>query len=459
MEFRSAELRRERLATSSTIRIPMKTWLMIASVLFGSIAHAQTPCSAKLLVSGYFSNVHVYDACSGAFERVLDDTGRISGAQTTRIGPDGKLYVISESNGRVLRYNAQTFEYEAIAATMANNFGATGLVFSPSGEMLVAGYNADLVRRYNPATGAVLGDLFSARASGLNGPDNGMVYGPDGRLYIPGYDSDTVVRFDPANGQTSVFITAGSGGLNETRGILFETGGETVLISSEGGGQVLRYNATTGAFVAAVISGLNRPTGLAYHPDGSLLVGDAVAVRKYDPQTGALRSVLATAAAGGVSGLTYITVLPVASTVDLTQVGSQYFVTGTGPLSGRSIIIDNVISTSGTNFGAAFNPAAVVIKRWGSLRLEFTSCTRGTFSWDSSGANSAGFGTGSYPIERAIDNETTQRCVQQGFANANDLLWVPGTWYGGAARNGEGLLIDKTLDGNAFVAWFTYRPQ
>mgnify|MGYP000092970070 CR=1 FL=1 len=34
-----------------------------------------------------------------------------------------------------------------------------------------------------------------------------------------------------------------------------------------------------------------------------------------------------------------------------------------------------------------------------------------------------------------------------------------GSWYGGDARNGEGILIDKTADGRAFVAWFTYRPR
>lgn len=288
----------------------MKTVVMITLALAAGVADAQTSCSAKLLVSGYFSNVHIYDACSGAFERALDTEGRIAGAQATRIGPDGKLYVISETNGRVLRYSATTFEFEAIAANVAANFGATGLSFSGSDEMLVGGYSADLVRRYNLSTGNLAGDLFPAGASGLNGPDNGQVFGPDGKLYIPGYDSDNVIRFDPGTSQTSVFIATRSGGLNETRGIQFETGGQSVLITSEGSGQVLRYNASTGAFITALISGLNRPTGMAYHPDGSLLVGDAVAVRKYDPQTGALLGVLATAAAGAVNGLTFITIVP-----------------------------------------------------------------------------------------------------------------------------------------------------
>jgi DNA-binding beta-propeller fold protein YncE len=436
----------------------MKAWLTYALLLAAGGVDAQTTCSAKLLVSGYFSNVHVYDACTGAYERVLDSDGRISGAQATRVGPDGKLYVMSEMNGRVLRYDANTLAFEAIAVNLAANYGGTGFAFSGANEILVGGYTYDGVRRYNLAAGTLIGDAFPPRASGLNGPDNGMVFGPDGKLYIPGYDSDSVVRFDPATGQTSIFIAAHAGGLNETRGIQFEPGGQSVLITSEGSGQVLRFNAATGAFIAAIISGLDRPTGMAYHPDGSLLVGDAVAVRKYDPQTGALRGVLATAGAGEVNALTYITVLPVTASVDLTQVGSQYWVSGTGAIAGRTITVDDVISTTGAAFGADFNPANVAIKRWGSLRLAFTSCTQGMFSWDSNGASSAGFGSGSYPVQRAIENEPTERCLAQGFDNANDLQWIPGTWFGGSSRNGEGLLIDKTVDGRAFVAWFTYRP-
>lgn len=439
----------------------MKLAWMIALGLAASTAQAQSSCSARLLVSGYFSNnVHVYNACSGAFERLLDNQNRIAGAQTTRVGADGKLYVVSEGNGQVLRYDAQSLAFEDAAVALPATFGGTGLVLAAGGEFWVAGYNYDGVRRFS-SSGQSLGDAVAPRAAGLNGADNGMVVGPDGRLYVPGYDSDNVVRRDPASGQTSVFIAAGAGGLNETRGILFEPGGQSVLVSSEGNGRVLRYNASTGAFLSTAISGLNRPTGMAYHPDGSLLVADADAVVKYDPVSYANRGVLTTSAAGQVSGTTFITVVPVASTspIDQTQVGNQYWVSGSGPINQRSIEVETVVSTVGPAFGADYNPAELVVKRWGSMRVEFTSCTQANFSWDASGANSSGFGSGSYVMQRAAANEFTQRCQQQGFANANDLQWIVGTWYGGDARNGEGILIDKLLDGRAFVAWFTYRPR
>lgn len=439
----------------------MKFAMMIAFSLAASSLQAQTACSHRLLVSGYFSNnVHVFDACSGAFERLLDNNNRISGAQTTRIGSDGKLYVVSEGNGQILRYDAGTLAFDDGVIALPTNFGGTGMVLTEGGEIWVAGYNYDGVRRFS-STGQSLGDAVAPRAGGLNGADNGMVIGPDGRLYVPGYDSDNVVRRDPGTGQTSTFISPGAGGLNETRGILFEPGGQTVLISSEGNGRVLRYNAASGAFIATAINGLNRPTGLAYHPDGSLLVADADSVDKYDPTTYAVRGTLATSAAGQVGGPTFITLLPVpaAQTVDLSQVGTQYWISGLGPIIQRSIAIDLVASTTGPAFGNAYNPAELVAKRWGSMRIDFTSCTRANFSWESSGTDSAGFGNGSYAMQRIVENELTQRCLAQGFDNAHDMQWIVGSWYGGDARNGEGILIDKTLDGRAFVAWFTYRPR
>jgi DNA-binding beta-propeller fold protein YncE len=439
----------------------MKFALMIAFSLAAGTVQAQTSCSHRLLVSGYFSNnVHVYDACSGAFERLLDDRNRIAGAQTTRVSDDGKLYVVSEGNGQILRYDAATLAFEDGVIALPANFGGTGMVLADGGEIWVAGYNYDGVRRFS-ASGQSLGDAVAPRAGGLNGADNGMVVGPDGRLYVPGYDSNNVVRRDPATGQTTQFISGGSGGLNETRGILFEPGGQTVLVSSEGNGRVLRYNAASGAFIATAIGGLNRPTGMAYHPDGSLLIADADSVDKYDPTSYALRSTLALSAAGQVSGPTFITLLPVNATptIDLSQVGSQYWISGLGPITQRTIAIDLMASTTGPAFGSAFDPAELIAKRWGSVRIEFTSCTHANFSWDSTGGDSAGFGTGNYPMQRIVENELTQRCLAQGFDNANDMQWIVGSWYGGDARNGEGILIDKTIDGRAFVAWFTYRPR
>lgn len=440
----------------------MRLYPSLLACLLSAGAFAQAPvhCATRLLVSGYNSNnVHLYDGCDGSFLRVLDEAGRIQGAQATVIGPDNKLYVVSEGNGRILRYDANTLAFDGVAISLPTGFGATGMAIAGN-EVYVSGYDYDGVKRYNLTSGAFIADAIAPGTAGLNGADNGMVFGPDGKLYVPGYDSSNVLRHDPATGQTSVFVAAGSGGLNAARGILFEPGGQTVLISSELGGEVIRYDVVTGAKLASVITALNRPTGMAFHPDGDLLVTTRNAVGKYDPQTGVLRRSAAAAAAGGANGLTFVTVLgDAASAPDARQIGSQYWITGTGRIEGRTLIVDDMVSTVGAAFGAQFDPEEIELRRWGQLRIVFTSCHEAQFSWESRGAESANFGSGGYPLIRLLPSELTERCLAQGFANASDLQWINGGWYGGEARGGEGLLIDKTSDGRAFVAWFTYRPR
>lgn len=410
-------------------------------------------CPSRLLVSGFLSNnVYVYDACSGAFERTLDDAGRLHGPQAIRIGPDGLLWIVAEESRKVQRYRADTLDFVDTFATLPVGFGATGVDFAPNGDVLVGGYDYDGVRRYS-ASGAALTDAIAPRAAGLNGPDNGLAFGPDGRLYVPGYDSSTIVRYDPATGQSATLVASGSGALFQTRGILFEPGGDTMLVTSEGSGKVLRYRVADGAFVGQLIDGLPRPTGIGYAPDGKLLVADAGGVSKYEPATGAKLATMLSATPGGIDGLTFLAVIPAS------QVGSQYWVSGTGSIAGRTLTVADVVSTNGAAFGAAFDPADVAVRRWGALTIEFTSCTQASFSWRSSDASSAGFGDGAYPIVRLLPNELTAECERVGFANADAMTWIVGSWYGGASRNGEGLLIDKTASGVPFVAWFTYRPR
>jgi sugar lactone lactonase YvrE len=421
-------------------------------------ASAQT-CPSQLLVSGFLSNnVYIYDACTGAFQRTLDDAGRLHGPQAIKIGPDGLLWVVAEESRKVQRYRADTFAFVDTALTLPVGFGATGIAFQGNGDILVSGYDYDGVRRFS-SSGQSLPDAIAPHAAGLNGPDNGMAFGPDGKLYVPGYDSHTVVRYDPDSGQSITLVPSGSGALHQTRGILFEPGGETMLVTSEGSGKVLRFRVADGAFVRELITGLSVPTGIGYAPDGKLLVADVGGVSKYDPSTGAKLQTMLSATPGGIDGLTYLAVIPAAQTVDASQVGTQYFVTGTGTIANRTITVADTISTTGPAFGAAFDPAQLAIKRWGALTIEFTSCTTGNFRWTSSGENSAGFGDGAYPIVRLLPNELTADCERVGFANASTMTWIVGAWYGGPSRNGEGLLIDKTSTGVPFVAWFTYRPR
>jgi sugar lactone lactonase YvrE len=435
----------------------MRILFALILVLVAGGAQAQA-CSGRLLVSGYFSgNVHVYDVCTGQFQANLDGAGRLAGAQASAIGPDGHLYVVAETAGRIVRYRADTLAYIDDAVVLPAGFNATGMAFRGSDEIWLASYSQNVVRRFSVATGQPLGDAVPAGAAGLAGADNGMAFGPDGKLYVPGYDSDSVIRFDPATGVASTFIAPRTGGLRRARGLLFEPSGDSVLVSSEGSGAVLRYALSDGRFVAAVVTGRLQPTGLAYHPDGSLLVVDSTGVTRHNPQTGAPLGQLT--GATQVAGPTYLTVLGAAGTgPDPSQIGSQFWIAGETVLADRTLQFDNLYTSNGASFGPAFDPGTVVRKRWGSGRIVFTACDRATFQWDATGAGSAGMGAGSYPLQRLLDGPATVRCRAQGFAATTERDWIAGGWWGGESRSGEGLMIDIREDGAVFLAWFTYRP-
>jgi sugar lactone lactonase YvrE len=431
-------------------------FLAVLAVLLPAAAVAQSPCPSRLFVSGFDSTVHVFDACSGQYLRDLDTRARLAGAMAVRLGPDGLIHAVAETAGVIQKYRNDTLEY-AGAFAQVPGIGATGLAFDAAGVAYVAGYVSDDVKRF-ARDGAALGPAFPARSSGLNGPDNGLTFGPDGNLYVPSYDTHSVVRFDPRTGATSVAVPPRTAGLFLTRGLLPARDGQHMFITSEGSGTVLRWHLATGA-VAVFATGLTRPTGIDYAPDGRLLVSHGDGVVKLDADTGARLETFVAPAAGGIAGQVFIAVIPVSATapVDAAQVGTQYWLVGDATFAGRVLDLPAALSATGTAFGPALDFTQLAVKRWGSVRVELVSCTQARFSWDAAGAGSAGFGAGGYDAFRYFDNEATARCLAQGVDHP-DKSWVNGQWWGGAARSGEGWFLDRHADGRAFFAWFTHRP-
>ncbi len=283
---------------------------LLAFGLFMLVAGAATaqspPCPARLFVSGYFSTVHIYDACTGAYLRDLDPTGRIRGAQAVKLGPDGLIYVTSEMSQQILRYRNDTLAFVDVFAAFTDA-DPTGFAFGPDGNVYVAAFRTNNVRRLSGA-GVPLDVPVAKGTAGLIGPDNGITFGPDGNLYIPGFYSSNVVRFDPRTGTASVAVAKNAMGLGATRGILPERDGSGLLITGEGSGQLLRLDLATGV-VSVRAAGFTRPTGLAFAPNGDLLIVDGNAVVRRDPATGTSRGTLVAEGAGGLEGGTYAAVI------------------------------------------------------------------------------------------------------------------------------------------------------
>ena len=255
-----------------------------------------------LLVSGYNSdNVHRFNADTGAVIGTMGAGGNLNGAQAVTVGPDGRLYVCSEEADRVLRYDRTTFAYidefiVNIPATPGDETGGldgpTGILFTPSGTLLVASFNTDSVKKYDGTTGVYLGDFVTAGSGGLDGPDWGITFGPDGNFYVPNYFGNQILRY---NGMTGVFMgifintAAAPANLTHPRQILFRPGCGDALVNSEATNRILRYNATTGAFIGQFGGSVITPTGMAIGPDDNLYITNlnASAVVRWNGATGA----------------------------------------------------------------------------------------------------------------------------------------------------------------------------
>jgi streptogramin lyase len=266
--------------------------------------------AGELLVSNYFGNsVGRFDTANGNFLGNFSG-GSLLGTLGTRVGPDGLLYVCSESNNSVQRFNMGTHAYVDTIITGSGLSNPTAVTFDSSNNILIGNFANSTVTKYNSA-GSFLSTLVSSGSGGLNGPDVGTVVGPDGKLYVPSFNSNAVLRFNATTGAfLDTFVAAGVGGMSQPRTILFRD--SKVWITSDNGNSVLRYGLDgtfIDTFVAPGSGGLNGATGMVFGDDGFLYVSSWRNNRivRFNAMTGALVDVFASA---NLNGPTYLTVVP-----------------------------------------------------------------------------------------------------------------------------------------------------
>jgi hypothetical protein len=181
-----------------------------------------------------------------------------------------------------------------------------GSTFGPDGnndgtsDFYLTSVGTNAILRYDGKNGSFLDAFVTPGSGGLNSPGD-LAFGPDGMLYVSSFGSEEVLRY---NGATGSFVDRIASGLSEVLGLNFGNDG-ALYIANSGSDEVLRYNSNgLSVFVSAGSGGLDAPRHAVFGPDGNLYVasGYTKKVLRYDGQTGAFLSSFASTDVAGLGG-------------------------------------------------------------------------------------------------------------------------------------------------------------
>lgn len=235
-------------------------------------------CEASLLVSSFDNDRVIRYSFRSHLPAVFvpSGSGGLDGPSKLVCGDDGNLYVSSQANDRILRYDGGTGSFMGIfvAAGSGGLNTPVGLDFGPDGNLYVASHQTSSVLRYDKDDGSFI-DAFVPPGSGLNGP-TGLVFGPDADLYVCSLNGDKVLHFNGTTGAPlGDFVPAGSGGLDSPRGLTFGPDGD-LYVAEQYNDSVRRYDGATGAFIDVFVApgsgGLDRANDVVFGLDGALFV-------------------------------------------------------------------------------------------------------------------------------------------------------------------------------------------
>ncbi|MEM7161723.1 MAG: hypothetical protein AAF487_04710 [Bacteroidota bacterium] len=171
-----------------------------------------------------------YNSSSGIY---IEDFALVQGGPTRmKIGEDGLLYVIQWSNSinKVLRFQ--------LDGTYVDEFTSSGV----------------------------------AQSIGID-------WDSQGNVYVSSFQGASIRKFDSEGNDQGLFISSNLSGPTN-----IEIKEDTMYVLDWNAGKLVRFNMTDGSFIDDFISVLTNPEGLAFMPNGDLLIGDNAldAARRFD---------------------------------------------------------------------------------------------------------------------------------------------------------------------------------
>ncbi len=297
-----------------------------------------------LLVSSHYGNsVLRYYAATGQFVDMLVPSGTngLNSARGLVVGPDGVVYVVSSYSNEVLGYDVNIGTFVDNFAPFSSWDTPHDAHIGPDGAIYISGPWGGHIARYDLNTG-VLNQNF---VSGLNFPYD-FTFGTNNILYVIDHNAQggDVLRYNSQTGAfIDDFIQAGAYGLGDiSSGFLFGADGDLYISSADYNSstneRVLRFDATTGNYIGDFVTGadnggLQRIAGMAFGTNGNLYVCDSTAgsVKEYDGTTGAYIQDLITGGSGGLNSPNHLMFVQEALSVQASNVS-----------------VDDVLATSAT---------------------------------------------------------------------------------------------------------------
>jgi MYXO-CTERM domain-containing protein len=211
-----------------------------------------------------------------------------------------ELFVTSANNNEILGYDT-SLKYDTdhgnpvITISDSHLSLPQGIVFAPNGDLLVANYNTSEILRFDGVTHAYDG-VFASTAS--RGRPLDMAMGPDGDLYVvenPNNGGGDISRY---NATTGALIETLPGTLSSPQAIAFDSHG-LLYVTDHNDDTVKRYDGTSFTTFANV----GFPAGVGFLADGTVLIGSIStnAIEEFNPLTGSyLGNFNATGAVGAM---------------------------------------------------------------------------------------------------------------------------------------------------------------
>ncbi|MCO7225596.1 hypothetical protein [Pleionea sp. CnH1-48] len=253
----------------------------------------------------------IYNGCTGNFIRDLDSQGLIRGPLGILQAPDGDILVISENNGRLIKYDYQTLSEGTVVmgddpttAEVEDNFiqNPVGAIMDDNGMMYVASFTLNSVVKVNTQNWTIEDEILPANNGYINGIDSGMVIGDDNELYLPGYYSNNIIKVNLDTKNVSPVVVEGEGGLRAPRAILVKE--NELHVAAERSNAIMIFDRQTGAIKSTLVD-IAYPAALKEDGEGYFITNSPAAVFRI-PNDGSAYEKIVKKGTSGLSAVTFV---------------------------------------------------------------------------------------------------------------------------------------------------------